>query len=359
MTTTYDDGATTVSEDYQLYQGLERVFAQTQSLPTTGGVKNNLGLMVLEMDLALKAFDGGDVAGAIDHHKKMLRYSRTVLGETEALTGRSAAAKAEEAKNVTADVRLLCAALMATGGIVTGDVKAEDAATQPWSKTLGAIADAYRQQQADSIAKMRLMDDAEIAQPKAPTSQKDIPFTFSTNAAPAFTIAAPAFTFDGQQSTAPQTASETRWARREYKNLAIVLENITKPNKYSSAKREAMVALACLKALNRRETERAARQRSGDDPRNAEAHQDTREYAARLQDYMARLKKNDDVSNGAKMSLQRFGTPALTAIRGLEKSLKAPGILSRAFRFALAKGAEVLGKKALETVVSKPKQHVP
>jgi hypothetical protein len=352
MTTTYDDGATAVSEDYQLYQGLEHVFAQTQSLPTTGGVKNNLGLMVLEMDLALKAFDGGDVAGAIDHHKKMLRYSRTVLGETEALTGRSAAAKAEDAKNVTADVRMLCTALMATGGIVTGDVKAEEAATQPWSKTLGAIADAYRQQQADSIAKMRILDDAEITQPKAQTPQKDIPFTFST-------IAAPAFTFDGQESTAPQTTPETRWARREYKNLAIVLEGITKPNKYSPAKREAMVALACLKALNRRETEMTARARNGDDPRNGEAHQDAREYAARLQDYMTRLKKNDDVSDGAKMSLQRFGTPALTAIKGLEKSLKTPGILSRAFRFALTKGAEVLGKKAVQTLVSKPKQHVP
>jgi hypothetical protein len=74
---------------------------------------------------------------------------------------------------------------------------------------------------------------------------------------------------------------------------------------------------------------------------------------------MTRLKKNDDVSDGAKMSLQRFGTPALTAIKGLEKSLKTPGILSRAFRFALTKGAEVLGKKAVQTLVSKPKQHVP
>lgn len=356
----YDDGATTVTEDYQLYQGLERVFAQTQNLPTTGGVKNGLGLMVLEMDLALKAFEGGDVASAIDHHKKMLRYSRNVMGETEALMGRSADAKALEAKNVTADVRMLCTALMATGGIVTGDVKAQDVAAQPWSKTLCAIADAYQKQQAENIANMRLMDDTEVAQPKAQTPAKDIPFTFSAAAAPAVTyITAPAFTFEGQEPAKPQTVLETKWARREYKNLAIVLDNILKPSKYSPAKREATVALACLKALNRRELDMKERSRNGNDPRHAEAHQDVREYTTRLQDYMARLQKNDDVSDGSKMSLKRFGQPAVAAIRGLAKDLKAPGILSRAFRFALRQGAAVLGKKPAQTAVAKLKQHVP
>lgn len=351
MTAGYDDG-TTVAEEYKLYQGLERVFEQTQSLPTTGGVKNGLGLMVLEMDLALKAFEGGDISGAIDHHKKMLRHSRAVMGETEALAGRSAAAKAADAKNVTADVRLLCATLMATGGIVTGDVTAQDIAAQPWSRTLGAIADAYKQQQAESIAQIRLMDDAEFAKPKAVTPQKNIPFTFST-------IAAPAFTFEGQESSGPQTAVETKWARREYKNLAIVLEGIIKPNKYSPAKREATVALACLKAINRRELDMSARRRAGGEARSTEDYQDVREYAARLQDYMTRLKKNDDVSDGAKMSLKRFGLPALSAARGLEKTLKAPGILSRAFRFALTKGAAMLGRKAPQAAVSAPKPNVP
>jgi len=355
MTAIYDDGAT-VAEEYKLYRGLERVFAQTQSLPTTGGVKNGLGLMVLEMDLALKAFEGGDVAGAVDHHKKMLRYSRAVLGETEALTGRSEAAKAAEAKNVMADVRMLCASLMTTGGIVTGDVKAEEAVVRPWSETLGAIADAYRKQQADSIAQLRLMDDAEAAAvsvaPQAARPQKDIPFTFSA-------IAAPAFTFEGQEPAKAQTATEVKWARPEYKNLAIVLEGITRPNKYSTAKREATVALACLKAINRRALDMNARRRGGADTRSAEDHRDVKEYAARLQDYMTRLKKNEDVSDGATMSLKRFGLPALTAARALEKSLKAPGILSRAFRFALTKGAAVLGKKAVQAAVSKSKSYVP
>src|SRR5690606_20527399 len=95
MTAINEAGATTaVGEEYQLYQGLDRVFVETQSLPTTGGVKNGLGLMVLERGLALKAFEEGDVASAIDHHKKMLRHSRNVMGETDALTGRSADAKA-------------------------------------------------------------------------------------------------------------------------------------------------------------------------------------------------------------------------------------------------------------------------
>lgn len=353
MTAINEAGATTaVGEEYQLYQGLDRVFVETQSLPTTGGVKNGLGLMVLEMDLALKAFEEGDVASAIDHHKKMLRHSRNVMGETDALTGRSADAKAIDAKNVTADVRMLCATLMATGGIVTGDVKAADIATQPWSQTLGAIADAYQKQQAENIASMRLMDDTELAKPKAQTPAKDIPFTFTA-------VAVPAFTYEGQEPAKPQTVLETKWARREYKNLAIVLDNMMKPGKYSSAKREATVALACLKALNRRALEMGQRSRNGNDPRDAEAHQDVKEYTSRLQDYMARLQKNDDVSDGSKMSLKRFGAPAVAAVKGLAKDLKAPGILSRAFRFALTKGAEVLGKKALQTVVSKPKRHVP
>ena len=352
MTAIYEGGATAVGEDYQLYQGLDRVFVETQSLPTTGAVKNGLGLMVLEMDLALKAFDGGDVASAIDHHKKMLRHSRNVMGETEALTGRSADAKAVNAKNVTADVRTLCTALLATGGIVTGDVKAAEVATQPWSKTLGAIADAYQKQQAENIAKMSLMDDAAVAKPKAQTPAKDIPFTFTA-------VAVPAFTYEGQAPAKPQSVLETKWARREYKNLAIVLDNIMKPSKYSTAKREATVALACLKALNRRELEMSQRSRSGSDPRDAEAHRDAKEYTARLQDYMARLQKNDDVSDGSKMSLKRFGVPAVTATKGLAGALKTPGILSRAFRFALTKGAAALGQKAVQAIVSKPKQHVP
>jgi len=364
MTEIYDGGAT-VTEEYKLYQGLDRIFEQVQSLPTTRDMKNGLGLMVLEMDLALKAFEDGNVANAIDHHKNMLRYSRAVLGDTDTLTGRSEAAKAAEAKNVMTDVRMLCASLMTTGSIVTGDVTAEAAAKQPWSETLGAIAEAYRKQQADSIAQLRLMSDAEtkasieaapVAEAKTRAMREPVPFIFAHASVPSFTVA-------GMEERQPPGVLETRWARREYKTLALVLEGITKPQKgapkYSAARREATVALACLKAINRRELAMGERQRSGGDVRHAEEHGEVREYAARLQDYMTRLKKNDDVSKGAKMNLKRFGLPAMTAARGLEKTLKAPGILSRAFRSALSFGAAVLGKKAPQAAVSRPEKYVP
>lgn len=357
MTAIYDDGKTTVSEEYQLYRGLEAYFAQTQSLPTTGGIKNSLGLMVLEMDLALKSFEGGDINAALDHHKNMLRHSRAALAETETLNGHSAAAKAVDAKNVTTDVRMLCATLVTAGGIVTGDAPQMQAMQdQPWVTTLQAIADAAQQKQAENIAKMSLMNDADVTRRAEPTPAKDLPFTFA--AKPASFTAQP-LSYDGQPATNPNGVLAVKWARREYRNLALVLEGITKQGGYTPAKREANVALSCLRILNKRENEMIARGRNGEDMRSAEEYKDVTEYAARLQTYMGKLKKNDDVSDGAKMSLKRFGTPALVALGGFKKSLKAPGILSRAFRFALVTGATVLAKKALQTAVSKPKQHVP
>lgn len=352
MTAIYDDGATTVSEEYQLYRGLDAYFAQTQSLQTTGGIKSSLGLMVLEMDLALKSFEGGNVDAALDHHKNMLRHSRAVLAETETLNGHSAAAKAVDAKNVTADVRVLCATLVTAGGIVTGDAPAvKDMQDQPWSETLRGITAAAQQKRAENIAKMSLMSDADVLsqKEKKPTPVKDIPFTF----------AAKPLSYQGQTMGSTSSVSDIKWARREYRNLAQVLEGITKQGKYSPAKREANVALSCLRILNKRENEMIARGRNGEDTRSATEHKDVTEYAARLQSYMGKLKKNEDVSDGAKMSLKRFGAPALVALGGFKKSLKAPGILSRAFRFALVTGAAVLAKKAVQTAVSKPKQHVP
>lgn len=360
MTAVYDDGKTAVSEEYQLYRGLDAYFAQTQSLPTTGGIKNSLGLMVLEMDLALKSFEGGNVDAALDHHKNMLRHSRAALAETETLNGHSAAAKAVDAKNVTTDVRMLCATLVTAGGIVTGDAPQVTAMQdQPWSETLQGITAAVQKKQAENIAKMSLMSDADVLRQKEkdalsqkekkPTPAKAIPFTF----------AAKPLSYEGQTTTGNSSVSDVKWARREYRNLALVLEGITKQRGYTPAKREANVALSCLRILNKRENEMIARGRNGEDMRSATEHKDVTEYAARLQSYMGKLKKNDDVSDGAKMSLKRFGTPALVALGGLKKSLKAPGILSRAFRFALVTGAAVLAKKAVQTAVSKPKQHVP
>lgn len=360
MTAVYDDGATAVSEEYQLYRGLDAYFAQTQSLQTTGGIKSSLGLMVLEMDLALKSFEGGNVSAALDHHKNMLRHSRTVLAETETLNGHSAAAKAVDAKNVTADVRVLCATLVTAGGIVTGDAPAvKDMQDQPWSETLRGITAAAQQKRAENIAKMSVMSDADVLRQKEkdalnqkenkPTPAKDIPFTFG----------AKPLSYEGQSTTGKNSVSDIKWARREYRNLALVLEGITKQGKYSPAKREANVALSCLRILNKRENEMIARGRKGEDTRSATEYKDVTEYAARLQTYMGKLKKNEDVSDGAKMNLKRFGTPALVALGGFKKSLKAPGILSRAFHFALVTGAAVLAKKAVQTAASKPKQYVP
>lgn len=316
--------------EYQLYRGLDRVFTEAQSLPTTQGVRNQLGLMVLEMDQALRAFEAGDKAGAIDHHGKMLGHSAAVMRESETLSGKSDQAKAEGARNVAPDVRVLLATLLTTSAIVTGDETLSHE-KQPWAKTLEAVADAYKAKRAAEVAAITLAP-AGANLSEGPASIEKIVLNagnFPTR-------------FARQDVQVPK---ETVWSRREYKNLLIVLEGIKQTSHDRDARREATVALSCLKAVNNREIDMLARMRGRRPAEDAEAAGDVKEYAGRLKEYVAKLQDNAGVSDGLKANLTRFAPPAQSAAHGLQRTLgKGTGMLSRAFRFAVAVAGKLLGQ---------------
>jgi len=338
MTTAADDNRTGMggieAGEYQLYRGLDKIFDETQSLPTTGGVKSRLGLMIIEMDQSLRAFEAGDKTAALGHHEKMLGYSTAVMRETETLGGKSEEAKAEGARNVAPDVRVLLTTLMTTASIVRGD-ETIGADKQPWAKTLEAVSEAYKQKRAEEVAKITL---APAGTPlSAPVKTEKHAFIEK-------------IVLDGENTSTSRFAlgefeppKETIWTRREYKNLSIVLEGIRKTAHDSSSRVQATVALACLKSVNNREIDMLARQRGRKPVEDAEAAKDVKEYAGRLAEYIGKLKGNNAVPEGMKANLKRFAPPAQTAAEGLKKTLgKGSGILSRAFRFALAAGARLI-----------------
>ncbi len=316
--------------EYQLYRGLDRVFTDAQSLPTTQGVRNQLGLMVIEMDQALRAFEAGDKAGAITHHGKMLGYSAAIMRDTETLSGRSEQAKAEGARNVAPDVRVLLTTLLTTSAIVTGD-ETISREKQPWAKTLEAVSDAYKAKRAAEVAAITLAP-AGANLSEGPASIEKIVLdagNFPTR-------------FARQDVQAPK---ETVWSRREYKNLSMVLEGIKQTSHDRDARREATVALSCLKAVNNREIDMLARVRGRRPAEDAEAARDVKEYAGRLKEYVGKLRANTGVSDGLKANLTRFAPPAQTSAQGLQRTLgKGSSLLARAFRFAVAVGGKLLGQ---------------
>ncbi|MDP2205313.1 MAG: hypothetical protein Q8K65_03305 [Alphaproteobacteria bacterium] len=337
MTTAADDNGTGVIEagEYQLYSGLDKVFGETQMLSTTSGIKNRLGLLVIEMDQSLRAFEAGDKTAALGHHEKMLGYYSAVIRETDTLGGRSEQAKAEGALNVAPDVRVLLTTLMATDAIVKGTENIP-ADKNPWAKTLDAVSEAYKQQRAAEIAKITLAPAGAPLSVPAKTEKSAFieKIVLGGDGTPASRFALAEF----------EPPKETVWTRREYKNLSIVLEGIRKSALDSTARVQATVALSCLKAVNNREIDLLARQRGRKPAEDAEAAKDVKEYAGRLAEYVGKLKGNGAVQDGMKANLKRFAPAAQTAAEGLKKTLgKGSGILSRAFRFAMVVGARLIG----------------
>lgn len=329
-----DTGTATEVGEYQLYKGLDKVFADTQALPTTRAVKNNIGLMILEMDLSLKSFEAGDKTAALQHHEKMLAHSRAVNRETETLTGKSAEAQQEGARNVQPDVRSIMSVLMTTAAIVTGDETLSDE-RQPWGKTLKAVAGAYRAEKEAQVAQIT------VAPPGSFLSAAPIVAGGIEKIDMSSTLFATRF-FDEQ----PAAPRETVWTRREYKNLSMILEGIVKETG-GAPRREATVALAALKIINNREIDLLARQRGGKPAEDKDARDDVKEFRERLNEYVGKLQKNDFVRDGYKANLKRFAPAASVAAQGLQKTLTGAGMLSKAFRFAITAGAKILAQKAL------------
>lgn len=337
MATAADIGAddTIQASEYSLYKGLDKIFEDTQMLSTTGGIKNRLGLMVIELDQSLRAFEAGDKNAALLHHERMLGYSTAVMRETDTLTGRSAQAKAEGALNVAPDVRVMLATLLTTQQIVEGKDPL-DPETKPWAKTLDAISEAYKQQRAEQVAHITLAPAGAMLTERAAARREA--------SEPNVIIMAgdimPSRFAQGEFST----PRETIWTRREYKNLATVLEGVRKQARDSNTRVGATVALACLKSINNREIDMLARQRGRRAVEDAEAAKDVKEYAGRLKEYIGKIKKSDTLGDGIKANLDRFAPPAQTAAEGLGRVLgKGSSLLARAFRFAVAVGKRVFG----------------
>lgn len=321
--------------EYQLYRGLDQIFTETQTLPTTRGVRNDLGMMIIQMDQALRAFEAGNTPAALEHHKQMLGYSSAVLRETETLTGRSETAKAEGARNVAPDVRVLLTTLLTTAVAVTGDEN-----KQPWARTLEAVSDAYKAKRAEEVAKLTLATDAEVKASIAAAEKPPAPARASVEK-----IVLAAGNFPTRFAQEAPAQRQTVWSRPEYKNLSMVLEGVKKEAHDHNARREATVALACLKSINNREIDMLARQRGNRPLEDAETAREVKEYAGRLNEYVSKLQRNTALSVGIKANLKRFAPPAQTAAQGLQRVLgKNSGSLSRTFRFAVAVGGKLLGK---------------
>ncbi|HRJ65587.1 MAG TPA: hypothetical protein PLW48_00495 [Alphaproteobacteria bacterium] len=343
MTSAADTSGADVIEagEYQLYKGLDQIFVETQTLPTTGAVKNRLGLMVMEMDQSLRAFEAGDKAGALQHHEKMLGYSSAVLRETETLSGKTEEAKAAGGRNVAPDVRVLLTTLLTTEAIVNGE-KPLDPETKPWLKTLQAVSDAYKAKRAEDIAHITLAaPGAPISEPKKPAAPEAAPFTFG-GIEKIILSAEPSGSRFAQAEFAPPT--ETIWTRREYKNLATVLEGVKKVARDSNTRVQATVAIACLKAINNREIDMLARQRGRRAVEDEDAAKEVKEYAGRLKEYVGKLKDGGTLESGLKANLERFAPPAHVAADGLKRTLgKGSSVIAKAFRFAVAVGKRVFG----------------
>lgn len=320
--------------EFELGKGLQKVFDETQSLPTTSGIKGQLGTMVMHLHEAVTRFEAGDTKSALDHHAIMLRQFSAVQRQTDTLAGRSEEAKAAGARNVAVDVRAILETIMTTAGNKRGD-ETLSAAKQPWAEALEAISDAYKKQQAEAVAKLTL---APAGTPlSAPAGDKNAFIEKIVLGG----FGSPVSRFAQAEYEPPR---QTVWTRPEYKNLAIVLEGIQKSTRESSARTQTMVALSCLKAINNREIEMLARQRGRRPIEDAEAAEDVKERLGRLGDYLGKLAKNETLQPGVKANLKRFGAPAQKTADGLKRAVgKGTGILSRAFRFAVAAGATLLG----------------
>lgn len=347
--------------EYQLYKGLDQIFVETQTLPTTGAVKNRLGLMVIEMDQALRAFEAGDKSGALQHHEKMLGHSTSVLRETETLSGKSEEAKAAGGRNVAPDVRVLLTTLLASEAIVNGQ-KPLDPETKPWLKTLQAVSDAYKAKRAEEIAHITLAaPGTPISEPKK-ASGGVAPESFTFGGVEKIILGAePSSSRFAQAEFAPPR--ETVWTRREYKNLSTVLEGIKKTAPDSNTRVQATVAIACLKAINNREIDMLARQRGRRPVEDEDAAKEVKEYAGRLKEYVGKLKDGGALSSGLEANLDRFAPPAQVAAEGLKRTLgKGSSLLAKAFRFAVAVGKRVFGPQpehAARPAITAQKPHDP
>jgi hypothetical protein len=314
-----------VVEEFKPLEGLAPYFDRVDALQTTPAVKSGLTLMLLEMDSALHAHAAGDKDVAVNHHESMLRHARGVFGRRDDLKGKSADAQKCGADDVYKTVQRLFISL--TSEAVRGE-KRQDGSRgkpKPWGRALGEIAEGLRaRNHARAHLQLQPVEEEQIAfaSPRRPYGMQD------------------AFTW----SSAPQAPGKpkTPWVSREYKNLATVLEAFQQ--KTGGARKDAVIALACLNAINRDEYDWT---RGGKAEKTEEQRKHFNEYHKRLDRYVHNLLRNKAVTEGQKAGLSRFYQPAKKHAQRFKDVINQGGALSRIFHTAVSSLLQAALRKGL------------
>lgn len=300
-------GKIEVSE-YTPYEGLEPFFTRVMTLEgSSPAQRQGLTLMLMELDSALQAQEGGDHAQAVRHHKQMLDHAKDAL------------------KNSTP----------AAQKIFTEITSAVRDQSKPWGATLAAIVENYkRTQQAEQnlsllpagVTKATFYVDAPVtlaAKTAVKSARSQSRAEARAEARAELLQLAPKFFEPAQHKK-----DTTSWVRQEYKNLGIVLDEMSRPGQPGRV--DAMLALSSLRTMNAQEREFLSDQRNGvkNDGRRNETFTAARQKLAQA---MTKLERNERIRDAAQVSLARWKSPAVKHARLFERISQGPGTLMRAF----------------------------
>lgn len=283
--------------EFTPYKGLETYFTRVMTMNVTPEQRSSLTLMLLELDNGLQSHERGDVEQAVRHHKNMLEHSKAALKDASA-----------DAQQIFVDIT----------SAVRG-VKNADGTEKPWGRTLAAIVEDYKRGQdaEKNLSMMPLNAQTGVATFYATSPRRALRVSDSDYFNLDFTVAA----------DAPQK-KPVGWARPEYRNLGVVLEQMSKPGQPGRV--EAMVALSSLRIMNARETEFLTDQRNGvkNDGEKSKSYADSRK---RLQEFTTKLLKRDKVHYASKTGLERWSKPVYAYAQRFERISQGPSLIAKAF----------------------------
>ncbi len=325
--------------EFKPYKGLQQFFDRVDALKTAPALKTTLTLMLLELDSALQAQDAGNPSEAVRHHQSMLKLSKDVFRETAVLNGTDFDARAAGGENVTSQVQKIFIDITSA----TRGVKNDDGSEKTWGRTLAAIVQEFKARN-EAVKNLALMPERGY--------QADNPQVFFASPRHDFR-AASKFDLDFTSAAKPEN---TVWARPEYKNLGIVLEQLARPGQ--PARVDALVALTSLKIMNKAEKEFVDDIRTGKENTGAQ-NKSFRESRQKLTEYVGKLSENPVIGANMAASLQRWHKPLADYARKFEKISQGPSLLSKIFHSAASFiGGKILKSAVVHAVQQKPKAPV-
>lgn len=309
---------TVVVEEFKPYKGLEPFFDRVESLPAAKDTKSGLTLMLLEMDSALHAYKAGEMDNAVKYHENFLNRAKGVFKSAD-VQAQTQARRAVQKLFISLTTEAMRGQRLANGA---------RGKPQAWGHALKDISKAFRARQ-HALTHLELqpvVDDVVFTQPHRRMGVQD------------------AFTYASMAET-PKRVKEP-WTCTEHKNLAIVLEAFQQ--KGSPVRKDAIVALASLNAINRDEYNWS--KGAGDDSRAHYA-----EYLKRLDRTVHAMLTSKAITEGQRAGLRRFYKPAHDHAKHF-KGAMGGGALSRVFHVAastLLKKAVTVGIKAAAGLILK------